>query len=104
MAKRYNFVKIATFYPLFYIPFLLLFIVLFSLTIKSPTLGFALFIPILILHLFAMADIIFLIIYYLGDITKNPKVPDNQRFIWGLAIFFGNIIAFPIYWNKYIKV
>lgn len=106
MTKHYNFVKIATYYPLFYIPFFFLFGFVFSLafSLKSVALGFILFIPVLILHLAVMADIVFLLIYYLRDITKNPKVPEDKRFIWGLAIFFGSIIAYPIYWNKYIKV
>lgn len=105
MTKRYNFVKIATFYPLFYIPFFFLFGFVFSLalTSKSVGLGFILFIPILILHLLAMADVIFLIIYYLKDVANNKRVSNDKRFVWGLVIFFGNIIACPIYWNKYIK-
>lgn len=105
MTKHYNFVKIATFYPIFYIPLFFIYTIVFSLVLasKSPNLGVALFIPIVILHLVAMADIVFLIIYYLKDVAKNKKVPNDKKFVWGLAIFCGNIIACPIYWNKYIK-
>lgn len=50
-----------------------------------------------------MVDVIFLLIYYIKDASRNTRIPQDQKILWYLVIFFGNIIAYPIYWNIYIK-
>lgn len=107
-VKRFNiFIKIATFYPILYLIFFflsLLFLIPLLLAItKSVIAGIIYFCLLIPLHILVFVDMIYLLIYYLRDVSKNSKIPDNKKMVWKLAVFFGNIIVFPIYWNKFVK-
>lgn len=39
-----------------------------------------------------------LLVLFLRDAASSPRVPDNQRVIWYLALFCAGIVAFPMYW------
>lgn len=106
MEKPKTFIKIATFYlPIYLLFFFISFLTipLLSMLTRSLTPGFVYFGVLILLHVLAIVDLIYLLIYYLKDVSRNRKIPENQRFGWRLVIFFGNVIAFPIYWNKFIK-
>lgn len=43
-----------------------------------------------------------LMIFYVVNAYNSPKLPADKRSIWVIILFFGNIIAMPIYWYQYI--
>ena len=43
-----------------------------------------------------------MIAIFVIDIFRNAKVKQNQKALWAVVIFFGYIIAMPIYWYLYI--
>jgi hypothetical protein len=65
---------------------------------NSPNLIFKLF-PI---HIFIMIETIVLFVIYLKDVFNNKYIEESKRVLWVLVLFFGNMIAMPIYW--YINI
>ena len=95
---------VVTFLPLLYIIF-------FSFTFDKlfvfddPTyffMNFQKFSILVILHLFSILLTIGLLIFYISNVFKNEKVPRDKKKQWALIIFFGHVIAMPIYW--YINI
>ena len=54
------------------------------------------------LHCFTMAWTVALLVFYVSDLFRNPRVPADVRTLWAVVLFFGNIIAMPVYWSRYI--
>jgi membrane protein implicated in regulation of membrane protease activity len=55
------------------------------------------------LHLSAMVLIIVLLVVFIRDAYRSPRVDDNKRAFWAIVLFLGNAIAFPIYWWVYMR-
>ncbi|MHB8420971.1 MAG: hypothetical protein ACYDCL_23110 [Myxococcales bacterium] len=53
-------------------------------------------------HLLMMFWIIGLMILYFRNLFRNPRLTDERRILWGMVLFFGNVIAMPFYWYVYI--
>jgi hypothetical protein len=53
---------------------------------------------ILVLHLGAMLLTVGLTIFYIVHLFKSTVVPNDQKALWAVVLFLGNMIAMPIYW------
>ena len=54
------------------------------------------------LHLGVMLFVMGLLIFYIVNIFKNDKVRQDQKALWVIVLFFGAIIAMPVYWYLFI--
>ena len=55
----------------------------------------------LVLHLGTMLLMAALLAFYIVHVFKNPAIPD-KRTLWAVVLFFGNVIAMPVYWFLYV--
>lgn len=39
---------------------------------------------------------------YIGHVFKNPAIAADKRALWAVVLFFGNVIAMPVYWFLYV--
>ena len=58
---------------------------------------------ILALHLLTMLIIVVLLVVYVVDVFRNPRVPQDQRVMWLIVILLGGPIAMPIYWWLHMR-
>jgi preprotein translocase subunit SecG len=54
------------------------------------------------IHFAIMIEIIVLLVIYIKDVFKNTYIEETKKTLWLLVLFFGNLIAMPIYW--YINI
>lgn len=54
------------------------------------------------LHFLTMILVFTLMVIYVINVFKNNKIENNKKFLWVVVLFFGSIIAMPIYWYLYI--
>lgn len=54
------------------------------------------------LHFLTMLEIIVLMVFYIVDVFKTDRVPQDKKALWAVVLFLGNIIAMPVYWYLYI--
>lgn len=57
---------------------------------------------IMIFHFATIIEIWVMIILYLIRIIKDESIEQNNKILWVILIFIGNIIAMPIFWYLYI--
>jgi len=95
---------LATLWPFFYL--ILFFVVIFSTVVFRPGSGesgppplIALILP---LHLFTMLAVMGLMVFYIVNVFRNDRVDKDQKALWAVVLFMGNMIAMPIYWYLYI--
>jgi len=96
---------LATIWPFVYM--ILFFITIFSVVLFSrgadPGAGppplIALIFP---LHILTMLVIMGLTIFYMVNVFKNERVVKDQKVLWAVVLFLGNVLAMPIYWYLYI--
>ena len=69
-------------------------------TPKPPS--FDLFKYVIPLHLLTMLLMFALTAVYVIHAFRTDRIADNQRVLWVVVLFFGNMIAFPIYWYLYL--
>ncbi len=55
-----------------------------------------------VLHLIMMLWMIGLAIFYIVNVFRNERVQENRKVLWAVVIFFGSMIAMPIYWYLYV--
>jgi hypothetical protein len=60
------------------------------------------FFIIFILHFFTILMSMALLIYYVINIFKNDRVKSDQKALWAIILFVGNMIAMPIYFYLFI--
>lgn len=80
----------------FFVPF---FLSAFSHPQTAPPVG--LFFTFFALHLFTILLIYGLMALYIVDVFKNDRIASDRKALWAVVIFFGSIIAMPIYWYLY---
>jgi hypothetical protein len=100
---------IATLWPIAYMLLFLgfmLYMVLFSLRATQGSLppsglpaGIA---TIFVLHLLTILWIWVLIGIYIVHLFKTDRVPKDQKALWAVVLFLGNMYAMPVYWYLYI--
>lgn len=54
------------------------------------------------LHFLTMLEIFALLVIYIMHVFKTDRVPQEQKALWAVVLFLGNMIAMPIYWYLYI--
>ena len=54
------------------------------------------------LHCLTMVWMAALLVVYISDLFRNPRVRPEQKALWAVVLFLGNIIAMPVYWSLYI--
>ena len=57
---------------------------------------------IFVVHLVTMVWILALTAFYVVNVFRNPRVAENQRALWAVVIFLGNVFAMPVYSYLYI--
>lgn len=92
---------IFTFLPL---ALIIAYLVTFGVLVKDVLISDRLSVPVfnsmfwLFLVMLAMGILSFgLLIYYIMHVM-NSKTDSNEKLIWILLFFVGNIMAFPVYW------
>jgi hypothetical protein len=55
------------------------------------------------LHLFTMLVTLALIVIYVIDVFRNPRVDPDHRVLWLILILLGGIIAMPVYWWLHLR-
>lgn len=53
-------------------------------------------------HILIMVLQLGLLIYFIKDIYNNRLIKKDQRAMWILILFIGNVVAIPFYWYKFI--
>jgi len=61
-----------------------------------------LFMLIFPLHILTMLWLMALTVFYMVNVFRNERVDKDQKVLWAVVLFMGNIIAMPIYWYLYI--
>src|SRR5258706_15126116 len=88
-------------WPLIYIPLFMSF--LFSnLFFTSPNGIPSQFLSIFILQTLTVLSNIILLIFYIIDIFNNEHLKGEKKTLWTIVLFFGGMIAMPIYWYLYV--
>ena len=62
----------------------------------------AYFFYILPLHCFTMLVLIALTGIYVFHAFKTDRIAPEQRVLWVVILFFGNMLAFPVYWYLFL--
>jgi hypothetical protein len=53
-------------------------------------------------HLGTMLIMMALLTFYIVHVFKNPAIAGDKRTLWAVVLFFGNVIAMPVYWFLYV--
>ena len=54
------------------------------------------------LHLLTMLIVMALMVFYIVNVFKNERVDKDQKVLWAVVLFMGNMIAMPVYWYLHI--
>lgn len=61
------------------------------------------FFPIIFgLHFATIFMMFGLIAFYIVDVFRNKRIKQDQKALWAVVIFCGNMIAMPVYWYLFI--
>ena len=87
--------------------YMCLFMVFFAYTFTSMQSQNANHVPLMFkiifpLHLLTMLLMFALITLYVVHAYRTDRVEADKRVLWVVILFFGNMIAFPIYWYLYM--
>ncbi len=97
---------VATLWPLVYVMlFFLLVASFFFAASRGPARGGPLpdlFFIIFPLHFLMMLLSMGLTVFYMVDVFRNERVNKDQKVLWAIVLFMGNMIAMPVYWYLYI--
>lgn len=53
-------------------------------------------------HLLTMVVSMGLLAFYVTHAFRSPRLPQDQRVLWLLVLFLGNMLAFPVYWYLHV--
>jgi hypothetical protein len=68
----------------------------------QPEAGFRSFQVLMGVHLGTMLLMMALLTFYIVHIFKNSAIAGDKRTLWAVVLFFGNVIAMPVYWFLYV--
>jgi len=54
------------------------------------------------LHFFTIIMSMGLLVFYVINIFRNDRVKSNQKTLWAVILFMGNMIAMPVYFYLFI--
>jgi hypothetical protein len=92
-------VAAATFWPLVYTGF-------FGAVIAATIAGGRLVVPLPVVFVLQGATtvvIIALLVAYLRDAYRNPRLTAARRKLWTIVLFAGSTVAMPVYWWLYVR-
>jgi hypothetical protein len=69
---------------------------------EQPEAAFRSFQILMALHLGTMLLMMALLTFYIVHVFKNAAIAGDKRALWAVVLFFGNIIAMPVYWFLYV--
>ncbi len=55
-----------------------------------------------VLHLFTTISTLVLISFYIVYLFRTDRVAQDKKALWAVVLFFGNVIAMPVFWFNYI--
>ena len=95
-------VLLATLVPLAYLVFFLT--ALIFAVMSGPQRGPepTLFKVVFVLHIVCMLWIWTLLAFYIVYLFKSSAMPNDQRVLWAVVLFFFNMLAMPVFWYLYI--
>jgi len=104
--KKKLMLGVVTFWPPLYMCIFMSFFFIEFVFVGSghPDLAGASFIVLFAMHAFTILMMLCLMVYYVLHALDNENLDDksNKRLLWVLILFFGNMIAMPIYFYRYI--
>jgi hypothetical protein len=53
-------------------------------------------------HFFTMLWMFALTTFYIVYLFRTDRIAQDKKALWAIVLFFGNIIAFPVFWYLYI--
>jgi heme A synthase len=56
-----------------------------------------------VLHLTTMLVIVALLVLFVRDAYRNPRVEPDKRVFWAIVLVLLNAIALPAYWWLYVR-
>jgi hypothetical protein len=68
----------------------------------QPEAGFRSFQVLMAVHLGTMLLMMALLTFYIVHVFKNSAIAGDKRTLWAVVLFFGNVIAMPVYWFLYV--
>jgi hypothetical protein len=89
----------ATFWPLVYTAF-------FGAIVATAVAGGRPLVPppvLLGLQLATTSLIVALLVAYLRDAYRNPRLTAARRTFWTVVLFVGSTVAMPVYWWLYVR-
>lgn len=97
---------VATVWPLVYFVFFIATAFVFVAVqpqLTTPDSGFLAAFKVLIgLHFLTVLWGIGLLVIYIVHLFKTDRVPNDKKALWAVVLFFGNMLAMPVYWYFYI--
>jgi hypothetical protein len=64
--------------------------------------GAAWFTALFVVHFLCIVWIWALLAFYLVFLFRSDAVPKDQKVLWAVVLFFGNMFAMPVFWFLYI--
>lgn len=61
-----------------------------------------LFKSVIVLHLLTILLMFVLLAIYIVHLVRTDLIAKDQKVIWLLVLFFGNVFAYPVYWYLFI--
>jgi len=101
---------LATVWPILYIFIFVIFVAFMAFYMAAdfahggmppshPPVAFFVLIP---LHILSILLVGGLLTYYIVDLFRTTRIPNDMKALWAVVLFFGNIISMPIYWYLFI--
>ena len=93
---------IASFWPLLYHPFFIIYVAVFAITASDVDAGIPLYGSLLTIYLATILGMLGLVVYYIVNVFKGGAVPQNRQVLWTLILIFACPLSLPFYWYFYI--
>ena len=55
------------------------------------------------LHIFTMLVSLALIVIYVIDVFRNPRVDPDHRVLWLILVLLAGMLAMPVYWGLHLR-
>lgn len=93
---------VATIWPGIYVLVFLGFMLYLLTNMPTGESGLNVLLPFFVVHIGTMLWNIGLLIFYIVHLFKNDRIENSMKALWAIVLFFGSLIAMPIYWYLYI--
>ncbi|HEU4866640.1 MAG TPA: hypothetical protein VFV09_02830 [Actinomycetota bacterium] len=98
---------VATLWPVVYMALFFAFFIYSAASIFSTEPGSTdsmdrMFGTIFVVHALTMLWIFGLLAVYIRLLFKTDRVPADKKALWAVVLFFGNMLAMPVFWYLYV--